>query len=55
MKNNAAGGKVVVDHLRPKPVSQAVAQALGFRWMTLEQRTLIKGGKPLAKGYRAVR
>lgn len=55
MTNKAAGGKVVVEQLRPTPIAQAIARALGYRWMTLEQHTLVKGGKPLARGFRALR
>jgi hypothetical protein len=44
---------VVVTYLRPKRLALAVAMAFG-RWIpSLERRTLIKGGRPLATGYLA--
>lgn len=43
--------RVITSSIRPKPLSTAVGALFGRRLPSLEKRTLIRGGKPLASTY----
>lgn len=50
-----AGGRVLVSTQRKRPLALAVGSMFGSSAVSLEKRTLIKRGKPLASGYQKVR